>query len=95
MFENIALHKESEDKLSRVDWRFKLDRDTMVIEYYCVSRRDSKQLAFEVVDCYDRHSKRASTMALTEIPLTEKVKQKVVATCVAILQKSLKVNFER
>lgn len=95
MFENIALHKEGEDGLSSIDWRFNLERDTMVIDYYCVSRRKSKLHDFEVVDCFDRHSKRASTMALTEVPLTEKVKQKVVDTCMAIVQKNLKVNFEK
>lgn len=95
MFEKIALHKEDDNGLSRVDWRFNLDHDTMVIDYYCVSRRKSKLHDFEVVECFDRKSKRASTMALTEVPLTENVKKKVVATCVAIVQKNLKVNFEK
>ena len=94
LFDSVNLSKESEDGLSRSDWRFKLVQDRMVIEFYGFSRRLSKDGPFETIEYFDHKSKRSSTLTLSEVPLTEKIKRKVVDLCALKVQQDLKVNYD-
>ncbi|MBW4460465.1 MAG: hypothetical protein KME47_09520 [Nodosilinea sp. WJT8-NPBG4] len=85
----VKLEYPSDNGLSLVEYRFYLMDTILYLDDYTEYNRPSKRHSFKSVKSYARLDKRRSTIDVSEVPLTEEIKQDALNAYISKLQVKL------